>query len=291
MKATGILCFSLITLTGCVATNWQHTSITDSSTADRQLKVDDDYCTQAAYGSAPMPPIPASPPTTTFTTGQINVRNTTTGETTHGTYSATTVPSGGFAGGFANGVANSMSLGAYIRASKEQELAHTNCMYRKGWVKAEAGASHAASITALKHENTVVATASLSSTQIGPTNASTAVGTSSSSTISGGLVLTCRVGSALGTAADPGELFDYQMKIDGAKVWHGLFKKDIPLSTSENEYRWEVPLSVIKPSDISNLVIKGSINRYSGMYTEVLAGDQGVIPWSKGECKKIQKAF
>lgn len=290
MKPAGILCVSLITLAGCVTTNWQHTSITDKSAADRQFKADDAYCTLAANGSVPMPPIPAAPPAAKFTTGQVNVRNTATGETAYGTYSATTVPSGGFAGGMASGMATGMALGASIRASQERERVHAACMYRKGWVEAEPGASRSAPPAALKRDNPVGA-ASPGTGQDGPINATATSGTTSSSATSGEVVLTCRVGSAHGTAEVPGEQFDYQMKIAGPKVWHGLFKKDLPLSTSENEYRWQVPLSALKPGDTSNVVVKGSINRYSGAYTEVLVGDQEIAPWSKGECKKLQQAF
>lgn len=290
MKPAGILYFSLITLAGCVTTNWQHTSIADSSAADRQFKADDTYCTLAANGSVPMPPIATAPPAATFTTGQVNVRNTATGETAYGNYSATTLPSGGFAAGMANGMASGIALGASIRASQERERAHAACMHIKGWVEAETGASRAAPPEAHKRDNPTE-TARLGTGQDAPINATAISGTTFPSATSDEVILTCRVGSAHGTAEAPGEQFDYQMRIAGSKVWHGLFKKTLPLSTSENEYRWQVPLSVLKPTDTSNVVVKGSINRYSGAYTEVLVGDKGIAPWSKGECKKLQRAF
>ncbi|MBV2180200.1 MAG: hypothetical protein KUL86_03075 [Castellaniella sp.] len=130
-------------ISGC-ATNWQHSSITDAGLADRQLKLDDAYCLQVAYGIAPMPPIPIAPMnTTSYVSGQIRTYDTSTGNTSSGFYSGsvTTSPANSFASGFSNGLA----LGAAVQARRVQDEIHDACMMRRGWKEVPFGASHAAS--------------------------------------------------------------------------------------------------------------------------------------------------
>ena len=279
MKKTIFLLLALATLgmSGC-ATNWQHTSITDPEIAAKQLSADERYCYLVASGAAPVPQI-STPvvPTVTNVSGQIRTHNTATGQTTYSTYKgqATNMPSGGFAGGLASGMANGAALGAALEAAQRQRLIREECMSAKGWTKVPSGASPALPMSMMS-KNTLLSTQNptrISMDSADPTG-----------------VLTCRVGSASGTHENPGEQFDFQVKISDAKIWHGVFKREIPLTTAEEEYRWKVNLRDISPT-AENITVIGAINRYSGEYREVLAGDKGVVPWSKGACKKLDRAF
>lgn len=134
------IAFAILGLTACAsAPNWQHTRITDKTTAARQLVIDDGNCTLISTGAAPIPEIPASnSPQTTNITLRGSTYNTTTGARSNSTYTgqATTAPSGGFAGGFASGMQSGAALGAAIAARNAQDNIHKSCMYSKGWTDA-----------------------------------------------------------------------------------------------------------------------------------------------------------
>ncbi|WP_316864135.1 SEL1-like repeat protein [Ralstonia mannitolilytica] len=105
--------------------------------------MDDAYCLRVAYGTVPMPPIPVTATSTTSNvTGQVRIHDSSTGNTSFGSYSGavTTSPANSFASGFANG----MAIGAAFRAQKLQDQIHAECMIRKGWREASFRASHAA---------------------------------------------------------------------------------------------------------------------------------------------------
>lgn len=136
--------YSLALLSGCATQSWQHTRLTDPAAAANQLIADDSHCSLVAIGAAPMPAIQHVPqPTTTTISGHVQSYNTTTGQSSYGTYSgtATTSPSGGFAGGLASGMASGASIGAAFAAQRAQERIHKACMSNKGWVEVPAGSS------------------------------------------------------------------------------------------------------------------------------------------------------
>ncbi|WP_439668519.1 hypothetical protein DAMDJJ_31850 [Cupriavidus necator] len=139
-KAASLITF--LALAGC-ATKWHNPALTDSASMERQLKIDDGYCTMVAAGAAPMP-APVQP---TATTSSVNITGSTfnpaTGTTTTSNYrgQVNTSPAGGFAGGFASGMAN----GAAIGAALAQDKIHKSCMYAKGWYDTPPPASTASS--------------------------------------------------------------------------------------------------------------------------------------------------
>ena len=160
----------VLALTGCAATNWQHTTIIDKAAAEKQLAIYDGYCTLVADGSVPMPQImaPATPRASNVTlTG--STYNTTTGQRTYGTYTGqvTTVPTGGFAGGFASGMASGASIGAAIRARLDQERIHKACMIARGWT--DAPVSTTAASTSPVPTKVVAASRTTNATKIYPT--------------------------------------------------------------------------------------------------------------------------
>lgn len=139
-------------LSGCTTT-WYHPHIADEGLKQKQLAIDEGYCTRAAHGAVPMPQVNQNP------TGFSNSQFSGTGQTTNpdGTvsrhsfngHSYTAPPSGAaFSTGFANGV----GLGLALRAKKAQEKAFRGCMIAFGWsptpVEVQATAEHGREIIA-----------------------------------------------------------------------------------------------------------------------------------------------
>jgi hypothetical protein len=139
MKSKAILVLIAIVLVGCAGPNWQHTRITDKTTAARQLVIDDGYCTQVSVGAVSVPMVP---PPAVSTISNVNLQGATfnpqTGTTNHSSYTGqvTSVPAGGFGGGFASGMANGLNMGAAIAATQAQERIHKSCMFAQGWTDA-----------------------------------------------------------------------------------------------------------------------------------------------------------
>lgn len=163
MKKAAVL-FTVLILTGC-ATKWHNPALTDLVSMERQLKIDDGYCTMVAIGAAPMP-APVQP---TPSTSNINLSGSTynpaTGTTTTSNYRGqlNTTPADAFAGGFASGMAN----GAAIGAALAQDKIHKSCMYAKGWYDTpQPPASTASSLASNVQPNSRQSPRSVSATPI-----------------------------------------------------------------------------------------------------------------------------
>lgn len=168
MKAwqCGAAVLAALGISGC-ATNWQHSSITDTALADRQFKFDDGYCLRVAVGAQPMLPIAVNTAgmSSSFS-GQMSIYDTSTGSRSFGTYGGTVTPSPGAS--FTSGFSNGMAIGAAIQARRIQDQIHDECMLRMGWNEAPAGASRAAplpvaSATAQESSSSVQSTSAESS--------------------------------------------------------------------------------------------------------------------------------
>lgn len=137
IRTTAAIC-GLLTLAGC-ATKWQHTAMTDPVAVQRQLTIDDGYCTMVSAGSLPMPQVVIPAPLPAPTTSNIAMTGTAVNPATGGTTTTnsrgtvTTAPAPSFGAGFANGFASGANLGATLAAGLAQEKIHTACMYAKGW--------------------------------------------------------------------------------------------------------------------------------------------------------------
>ncbi|WP_150123484.1 hypothetical protein [Halotalea alkalilenta] len=121
-------------LSGCT-TNWKHPQISDPTYAKRQLTIDDTYCTQASYGSVPMPQVHYNnvySGSTNFTASgsSFNAKNGTTYNQYHGVVTTIPSPANAFTGGMANG----MNFGMAFSAAQAREKIYKGCMYNLGWI-------------------------------------------------------------------------------------------------------------------------------------------------------------
>lgn len=66
--------------------------------------------------------------------------------------------------------------------------------------------------------------------------------------------------------------------------------KDSPtwykLTTTEEKYAWSIKLP---PKDGQQLTIIGNINRYDGAYQSFIYGSKGFMPFSLGNCVRLDK--
>lgn len=137
IRTTAVIC-GLLTLAGC-ATKWQHTAMTDPVASQRQLTIDDGYCTMVSAGSMSMPQVVIPPPLPAPTTSNIAMTGTAVNPATGGTITTnyrgtvTTAPAPNFGASFANSFAVGANLGATYAAADVQQKIHTACMYAKGW--------------------------------------------------------------------------------------------------------------------------------------------------------------
>lgn len=128
-----ILVLAVLFVAGCATKpQYFHSSISEKDAVDRQMAIDDGYCSMASVGSAPIPQVNYQPDAGTYRT-----RGTISGYDSSGynsyNYTATTRQSNSGANSFAQGFANGMNIGNAIAAQQAQEKIYHGCMLAKGW--------------------------------------------------------------------------------------------------------------------------------------------------------------
>ncbi len=139
MRRAALACVSLAALAGCATpTNWINPFITDVAARDRQMVIDNGYCTRAASGAVPIPQVRV------YTAGQTNytVQGTARYGSTTSSYNARVNASPSPGAAFAQGFANGMNIGAAARAQAEKRQVYDGCMVALGWARSEAEAAN-----------------------------------------------------------------------------------------------------------------------------------------------------
>ncbi len=140
-KATTVTALSAaIMISGCaMSPKWSNPHLDGrADVLQRQLVIDDGYCTRVAAGSVPMPVVRTYEPAPRVYNIDAQVSGYNYGTGTYSSHQITgtaTAAPGGFAGGFSSGLANGAALGQAIRAKKEHERVHRGCMYALGWTE------------------------------------------------------------------------------------------------------------------------------------------------------------
>lgn len=72
-------------------------------------------------------------------------------------------------------------------------------------------------------------------------------------------------------------------KINNSEIQGSSKNKSFHVTTSDDEYQWTDDMQVV--------TLKNSINRYSGQFLSYSTMNGKTIPFAKGQCQKVDRAF
>lgn len=77
----------------------------------------------------------------------------------------------------------------------------------------------------------------------------------------------------------------FLIKSDRKSIKYKNSESTFPLTTTEEKYSWSV---TIPPTEGQRLVISENIDRVDGTYQSVVVGPKGIMPFSLGNCIRLE---